>query len=169
MKLFNQLNMDIGYVVIVMGIAMFFMFIMLISIMINYNKLNKKYRRFMTGSSGKSLEKEIAKKFKRIGNLSEQVKDLDKNVDEFDEKINDSYQKMGLIKYDAFNEMGGKLSFALCILTAKNNGFIINSMHSKDGCYTYIKEIIKGESFVQLADEEREALSQAIGNDELMI
>ncbi len=168
MRVFNHFNLDIGYVVIAMGFAMFIMFIMLISLIVKNNKLNKRYRKFMTGSGGKSLEKEIAAKFRRIGNLTEQVKDMNEQVDKVNEKLSDSYQKMGLVKYDAFNEMGGKLSFALCLLTESNNGFIINSMHSKEGCYTYIKEIIKGESFVLLADEEREALTQAKGNDYLL-
>ena len=47
-----------------------------------------------------------------------------------------TYQKMGLIKYDAFNEMGGKLSFSLAMLDVRNNGFIINAMHTREGCYT---------------------------------
>ena len=46
-------------------------------------------------------------------------------------------------------------------ITDVNDGFIINSIHSKDGCYNYIKEIIKGESYIPLGDEEAEALEQA--------
>ncbi len=69
---------------------------------------------------------------------------------------------MAVIKYDAFQEMGGKLSFSLCMLDETNNGFIITSMHStREGCYTYVKEIIKGESFVLLSEEEKEALDEA--------
>lgn len=168
MRVFNHFNLDIGYVVIAMGFAMLIMFIMIIFLIIKNANLNKRYRKFMSGNSGKSLEKEIAAKFRRIGNLSEQVKDMNEKVDMINEKLNCTYQKFGIIKYDAFNEMGGKLSFALCLLTAENNGFIINSMHSKDGCYTYVKEIIKGESFVLLADEEREALDQATGKNDLI-
>ena len=169
MRFFNQLNLDIGYVVIGMAILIFIMFIMLICLMIKNAKLNKKYRQFMTGSGGKSLEKEIATKFKKINNLSNQVKEMNERVDGINEKLNITYQKFGLIKYDAFNEMGGKLSFALCLLTEENNGFIINSMHNREGCYTYVKEIIKGESFVQLADEERQALNEAVGHDDLLM
>ena len=62
---------------------------------------------------------------------------------------------------DAFKEMGGKLSFSLCLLDDENNGFILTSMHTREGCYTYVKEIIKGESFVVLAAEERRALEEA--------
>ena len=65
--------------------------------------------------------------------------------------------------------MGGKLSFALALLNDNNSGFIINCMHSsREGCYTYIKEIIKGESFVILADEEKEALDIAMNSKNYM-
>ena len=77
-------------------------------------------------------------------------------------KLDRNFRKTGIVKYDAFNEMGGKLSFAVAILDSNNNGWILNAMHSREGCYTYIKEIIKGESYIELAEEEAEALDKAI-------
>ena len=68
-----------------------------------------------------------------------------------------------MVKYDAFHEMGGKLSFSLALLNKEDDGFIINAMHSREGCYTYIKEIIKGNSVIVLSDEEKEALDLAVG------
>ena len=73
---------------------------------------------------------------------------------------------MGLVKYDAFNEMGGKLSFSLAMLNAKEDGFIINAMHTREGCYTYIKEIVDGNSIIVLSEEEQEALNMAKGIQE---
>ena len=81
-----------------------------------------------------------------------------------DRNMGSSYKKLGIVKYDAFKEMGGKLSFAICLLNDRNDGFIMNSIHSKDGCYNYVKEIIKGESFLPLGDEEAEALEMAKQN-----
>ena len=72
-----------------------------------------------------------------------------------------------LVKYDAFNEMGGKLSFSLAMLDVKNNGFIINAMHTREGCYTYIKEIIDGNSVIVLSGEEQEALNNAMGENNI--
>ena len=76
--------------------------------------------------------------------------------------VDRNFQRVGIVKYDAFNEMGGKLSFAIAMLDGNNSGWIINAMHSREGCYTYIKEIIKGESYIELAEEEAEALDKAI-------
>lgn len=73
-----------------------------------------------------------------------------------------NYQKIGIVKYDAFQEMGGNLSFVLTLLDANDNGFVLNVMHSREGCYNYIKEIVKGESYVELSSEETESLEKAI-------
>ena len=72
-----------------------------------------------------------------------------------------TFQKVGLVKYDAFNEMGGKLSFSLALLNETNDGFVLNAVHSREGCYTYVKEIVGGNSIIVLADEEQEALDMA--------
>ena len=74
-----------------------------------------------------------------------------------------AYQKMGLVKYDAFSQMGGQLSFSLALLDENNNGFIINSVHSSEGCYSYTKEIKLGQCAIDLGAEEAEALAMAMG------
>lgn len=61
-----------------------------------------------------------------------------------------------------FHEMGGNLSFALTMLDENDNGWILNAMHSREGCYTYIKEVVKGQSYIELAEEESESLERAI-------
>ena len=77
-----------------------------------------------------------------------------------------NFQKYGLVKYDAFQEMGGKLSFSLAMLNEKNDGYIINAVHSREGCYTYVKEIIDGNSIIALAEEEEQALAQALSSNQ---
>ena len=70
------------------------------------------------------------------------------------------------IKYDAFQQMGGKLSFCLCMLDEENSGFMLNSVHSTEGCYTYTKEIINGKAMIDLGKEEEAALKMAVGDDD---
>ena len=84
------------------------------------------------------------------------------DIKEINKKLVNTYNKVGIVKYDAFNEMGGKLSFSLAMLDGNDSGWVINAMHSREGCYTYVKEIVKGESFVELAEEEAEALDKAM-------
>ena len=70
--------------------------------------------------------------------------------------------KYGIVKYDAFEDMGGKLSFVLAMLDTKNTGFLLNAIHSRENCFLYVKEIVNGESYVMLSEEEIEALKQAV-------
>ncbi len=70
--------------------------------------------------------------------------------------------KYGIVKYDAFDDVGGKMSFALAMLDKENTGFILNAIHSRDNCFLYLKEIVKGESYIMLSAEEIDALRQAI-------
>ena len=77
-------------------------------------------------------------------------------------QVQKTYQKIGIVRYDAFNEMGGNLSFVLTMLNDQNSGWLLNAMHSREGCYTYIKEIINGKSYVELGEEEKESLERAI-------
>ena len=119
----------------------------------------------MMTSDGNSIEKELQLKFNKVNTISSKVRVIEERLEGIDETLVKTYQKMGIVKYDAFKEMGGKLSFSLALLNQDNTGILISSMHSREGCYTYTKEIIKGESFVLLADEEREALNQAMQKD----
>jgi hypothetical protein len=58
--------------------------------------------------------------------------------------------------------MGGKLSFALCMLDKTNNGYVVNVMHSNNGCFAYIKEIVNGKSYIELGEEEQKAVDEAV-------
>ena len=128
-------------------------------------KLTEKYNKFLKGKDAETLEDVIYKRFEEIDRLvvSDRVKTG--QIQEIFDNLTVVYQKTGIVKYDSFNEMGGKLSFALCLLDKKNNGFIINAMHSREGCYTYTKEIINGDSFIALGDEEKQALEMAINGE----
>ena len=120
---------------------------------------------FMRGKDGKTLEESMKERFAEVEAILKYTKQNRLDIQKINKRLESTYQKIGIVKYDAFNEMGGKLSFALAMLDNNNNGWIINAMHSREGCYTYVKEIVKGESYVELAEEEAEALDRAIFHD----
>ena len=82
-------------------------------------------------------------------------------INKVKEILSRTTNKIGIVKYDAFPDVGGKLSFALAMLDESNSGFVLNAIHSREGCYTYVKEIIRGESYVVLSAEEKKALERA--------
>jgi hypothetical protein len=170
MYIFDYLNLDMGYVLIGISGFTLFLFLLVVIILVKLRKLNKKYKKFMTGSDGKNLETQILTKFAELDELKIDNKKIKNKLDKVSENLLITYQKVGIVKYDAFKEMGGKLSFAIAMLNNNNDGFVLNSMHSsREGCYTYIKEIIKGEAFVVLAEEEKLALEEAIKSTNYMI
>ena len=122
-----------------------------------------KYDKFMKGKDGKSLEKDIIALFEDNKFIKSESEKNRKDIRNILKKLEFCYQKAGLVKYDAYNQMGGNLSFCLCMLNERNSGFILNSVHSSDGCYTYTKEIKNGECEIALGEEERKALNMAIG------
>ena len=141
------------------------LFLLYVNVTMKYNRLKSSYMTFMRGKDGKTLEESMKERFAEVDTILKVTKQNRSDIREINRRLEGNYQKLGIIKYDAFNEMGGKLSFALAMLDGKNNGWVINAMHSREGCYTYVKEIIKGESYVELAEEEAEALDKAIFQD----
>ena len=121
-------------------------------------RLNAKYTSFMKGQNGVSLEKDINKKMTRIDKYANSIGSLDETIQAISDVQKKSIHKYGIVKYDAFDDVGGKLSFVLALLDDSDSGFVLNAVHSKDNCFLYIKEIVKGESYILLSSEEVEAL-----------
>ena len=165
-SILNNLGIDLGIVLIVLIILMIIFIILIIWLMIKNNRLNNKLNSFMSGRDGASLEKNIYALYEDNKMLKEHMMKHRKDIYNLYKKHESAFQKMGLVKYDAFHQMGGQLSFSLALLDENNNGFIINSVHSTDGCYSYTKRITAGECKLALGKEEEEALSRAMEEKE---
>ena len=165
-SILNNLGIDLGIVLIVLIILMIIFIILIIWLIIKNNRLSNKLNSFMSGRDGASLEKNIYALYEDNKMLKEHMMKHRKDINNLYKKHESSFQKMGLVKYDAFHQMGGQLSFSLAILDENNNGFIINSVHSTDGCYSYTKRITEGKCKLALGKEEEEALSRAITEKE---
>lgn len=142
------------------------MFLVFLVLHIKQNKkisrLMNRYEKFMKGKNAENLSAPIEENFQQVETLE---RAYEKNEEMFQStlhNITSTFHKLGIVKYDAFKEMGGNLSFALCLLDDSNTGFILNTMHGRDSSYTYIKEIIKGEAYATLGEEEKEALDKAM-------
>ncbi len=158
---------DFGYLFIaclVMAVILLVVLILLIVMLCKMGKLKKRLYAFTTGSEGQSLEDEIASICEDNKYLKEVTSQNKKDIRALYKNMESAYQKMGLVKYDAFSQMGGQLSFSLALLDENNNGFIINSVHSTEGCYSYTKEIKNGQCSLSLGKEEQEALEMAVNS-----
>lgn len=154
--------LDIGYVLIGLLIIIIILIIINLNMSSRIKKLENRMKKFMSGKDAKSLEQDIIGLYEDNKFLKVNVEKNKKDIRNLNKNMQSVFQKYGIVKYDAFHQMGGKLSFSLALLDQENNGFILNSVHSTDGCYTYTKEIINGECKIDLGEEEKQALSIAM-------
>lgn len=153
---------DIGIILLIMLVLLIASLTLLIIFIIKEEKLRKRYNKFMQGKEAASLEEEIVNLYEDNRQLKEEVLANRKDIKRLYKKHRKALQKVGIVKYDAYQQMGGMLSYSICMLDEYNNGFIINSVHSTEGCYSYTKAIKDGECDIELGNEEKIALDQAL-------
>ena len=159
-------SLDLGYFaagVVVLALFVIILLILLIVQIRKANKLKKRLDKFLLRKEGTSLEDDIAELYEDNKFLKNNTEKNREDIRTLFKRMESVFQKMGLVRYDAFNQMGGQLSYSLVLLDENNNGFIINSVHSTEGCYSYSKDIRIGDNNITLSAEEEEALAIAKG------
>ena len=151
-------------IIIGLAVTVLALIILYIINIVQMSRLKKRYKIFMEGNTAKNLENTLIKRLDQVDALIEANNANEKDIRNLYSNMKFAFQKAGLVKYDAFNELGGKLSFSLALLNETNDGYMLNTVHSREGCYIYMKEIIKGNSIIMLTDEEKQALDIAMGN-----
>lgn len=159
---FDKIGIDLGILVLMLMVLVLILIVIILNMSLGLHRLNRKYTMFMKGSDGQSLERVFSQKLKEVDRLSSSNDDNYVQIQTLQKKIGKTLTKYGIVKYDAFDDVGGKLSFALAMLDFNNTGFILNAIHSRDNCFFYIKEIVNGESYILLSSEEMDALRQAV-------
>lgn len=160
--LIGEMSLGSGILNVILIVLVLILLIRSLSYSMRLTRLERKYKMFMKGGDAQSLEKSFARKFGQIDKLFEAKEEQEKAIHSLKSKFDLIFSKYGVEKYDAFDDVGGKLSFALALLDKDNTGLILNAVHSRDNCFLYLKEIVKGESYVMLSQEEVEALRKAV-------
>ena len=161
-KFFAAIGIDLGLLPLLLMILVLVLIVIVLNMSLGIHRLNRKYAMFMKGADGQSLERAFAQKMKNVDHLSEANDENNEQLYILKKHLDKTLTKYGIVKYDAFDDVGGKLSFALAMLDSKNTGFILNAIHSRDNCFFYIKEIVNGESYILLSSEETDALRKAV-------
>ncbi|MDO4437837.1 MAG: DUF4446 family protein [Eubacteriales bacterium] len=156
--------MDIMTIVAIASVVISLISLIVATIAIKkYNALYRKYDMFMRGRDAESLEDFIIEERYDI----EELQDADASNKEamrlMNRNIRSSFQKFGIVHYDAFDGMGGKMSFAMTMLDYTNSGIVLNCMHAREGCFLYVKEVDAGTTDTPLGAEEKESLERALG------
>lgn len=159
----NQLGFDPAYLIIGLSILTLILLIVTIMCLSQYKRLYRSYDLFMRGRDAETLEDTILDLMDEAAFLRVEDRENKELIKSLMRQVKAGYQKTGIVRYNAFKGMGGNLSFVIALLDDNNSGLILNSVHSREGCYLYMKDIEEGKTEVLLGNEEKEALEQALG------
>ena len=155
----NSTNLMIGVLVLLvllMALVIYFIFAL--------KKMKNRLDLFMgTKSTRTNIEDILIDYYNYVEILSKRTDAIDDNIRNIYNRLEPCVQKIGIVRYNPFDQMGGDLSYALALLDEKNNGFILNTIFSRESSHTYCKPLENGESIYPLSYEEQEAIKRALG------
>lgn len=147
-----------------MGSLVLLIIVLLLEILnrVELNRVEKRYRKLMKGNNNKNLEELITGYTDNIDKALEKVNEVNALYKDVDERLKKCIQKVGIIRYRAFDDVGSDLSFSIALLDDKNDGVILTGLFGRSECTTFAKPIENGISKYDLSDEEKQALSIAM-------
>ena len=129
---------------------------------LNLRQLKRRSKELFEGSNARDLEEIIYRQIKDSRKISEDIKELaDKNKTTYDLALK-SIHRVGVVRFNPFDEMGGNQSFAIALLNDSGDGVTISSLFGREGTRIYAKGIKNKESEYKLSDEEKEAINKAM-------
>lgn len=160
---FNFLKSDIF--MLVLFIIVIVLAVLYITSVINLKKLRTSYSKFMNKlGNGNNLEEMLQNYIKKVETVEARNEEIISYCKIIDDNIKRCSQKIGIVRYNAFKDVGSDLSFALAILDDYNNGVVLNGIYARDSSNIYAKPIENGVSKYVLSEEEKEAVNRAINN-----
>ncbi|ATD56134.1 DUF4446 family protein [Clostridium chauvoei] len=161
-NIISMINEYSAFLIIGLAIIVFLLFIIVLVFMQSLNKVEKKYKRMMRGVNNKNLEALITSKLddidKAVANSEESLNRCEVIKEEMKECVN----KVAIMRYRAFEDIGSDLSFSIAILDSNNDGVMLTGIYSRQESTTYAKPIDKGISRYELSEEELHVLNEAI-------
>ncbi len=128
-----------------------------------FSKLNKKYKNFMQKlGNGKNLEEDLETYMYKVNKVEQQNAQIENKIKNMDKNITKCIQKVGIVRYNAFENTGSNLSFALALLDKNNSGIVLNGIFSREMSNIYAKPVENGKSTYIFSEEETQALQKAM-------
>ena len=149
-------------IIIIFGINII-LFIAVIISNARINKINKNNKIFMEKlGNGKNIKEDLENYIERIVSLEEDISETHSYCNQLDNRIDKCIQKTGIVRYNAYNDAGNDLSFAVALLDEKNNGIVFNGIYSREMSNIYAKPVIEGNCKYNITKEEKEAIDKAM-------
>src|SRR3989304_4085642 len=140
-------------------LAGFFVWILILSIATFW--VVRFFKRLSSGVDRGNLVTILEEVIRREKINAKNLKDLRSNFFALEENSRFHIQKVGLVRFNPFRELGGDHSFSLALLNAKDTGVVITGLHTRERTRVYVKDIKKGKSELELSEEEKRALKRA--------
>ena len=141
-------------------------FVLLIAFLVTVakvSKLNKKYKEFMQKlGNGKNIEEDLENYMYRVDRVEKQNGEINGIIKGMNKNLEKCVQKIGIVRYNAFKDVGSDLSFTLAMLDENNDGVVLNGIYSREMSNIYAKPVEKGKSTYTLSEEEQEAIKKAV-------
>ena len=151
-------------VLILIGVNFFILLVLFLMNLSNRSKLKKlklKYNKFMNGLSCASLENVLEDCIDKVNGIMDKNKELEYQINAIEGSMYYCVQKVGVVRYNAFDNVGSDLSFSIALLNNNDDGLVISSLYSRDSSSTYAKPISGGKSKYALSVEELKAIDTA--------
>jgi hypothetical protein len=157
-------NISVYLSEIVIGLAIFIMIILAISIVqgVKIRKIKDRYNSLVRGMNGIDIEGLIIKTNGELMDIKRDLSLIDQNVSQIETKLSFAIQRIGFIRYNAFPDIGSELSFSIALLDQYQNGFVITSIFGRESSVSYAKPMKNGKSNIPLSAEELIAIDRAI-------
>lgn len=124
-------------------------------------RTNSKLKRVLKDKAGKDITESIVSYYKKCNEIAGYFKSYEEKIKYLEQQDSACIKKIGIVKYDAFNENKSKLSFAVAVLDERDTGFVLNSVYTRGQTITYLKPVMEGLSDYELIEEEIEAINKA--------
>ncbi|MBQ1941779.1 MAG: DUF4446 family protein [Selenomonadaceae bacterium] len=153
---------NMSYLIGALGVLMIIMYLLVINLYYNLNYMKKRYKKMMTGVDGANLERMMIGCIDSIKAINNENEKLWAETKEIKDLLQRAVTRMAIVRFRAFEDMGGDLSYAVAMLDSNNNGVIMSSIFAREDSRSYAKPIVNGQSTYALTKEEEEALQQAL-------
>lgn len=149
---------------VLLGLMLLFSFSLIIFIIINsrMNNLVNYYQKMLRGMEGKNLEEMLYACLEQSRGAAAKVEELSITVENLQQQTDDCLQRTALIRFNAFEDTGGEMSFALALLDRNANGLIISNLYSRQESHVYLRSVKEGKAASYLLPQEQQALEEAL-------
>lgn len=152
-------------VLVVFAVGWLILFFWLLFVTLSISKINKREKAIREAGENEDFVKTVEASLTQLSSLHDGVQEIKTNQAGLQMAFSSTIQRVGVVRFDAFDDIGGRLSFAVALLNDHGDGVVMSSINGRQESRSYAKEVVKGDSKQTLSEEERQAISKALFNN----